>query len=71
MTVSVVADWVSDQRTMTSYEDVLSSNGTQEAGSLPRSHSEVRWYLPLKPTKKHVSLQESVRDELVIIIIIK
>jgi len=37
---------------MTIYEDVLSSNGTQEAGSLPRSHSEVRRYLPLKPKRR-------------------
>jgi len=52
MTVSVVVDFVSDQRTMTIYEDALSSNGTQEAGSLPRSHSEVRRYLPLKPKRQ-------------------
>jgi len=41
-TVSVVVDWVSDQRTMTIYEDALSSNGTHEAGSLPISHPEVK-----------------------------
>jgi len=43
---------MSDQRTMTISEDVLSSNGTQEAGSLPRSHFEVRRYLPLKPKRR-------------------
>jgi len=40
MTVSVVMDWVSGQRTMTISEDALSSKGTQEAGSLPKSHPE-------------------------------
>jgi len=38
-TVSVVVDWVSDQ-TMTIYEDALSSNGTQEAGTLPRYYHQ-------------------------------
>jgi len=46
---------------MTIYEDVLSSNGTEEAGSLPRSHSEVRRTVLAAEAKKAGIASEETR----------